>query len=40
MKPKDCANSNCTKIIYVEDYKLPLPIQCGECIEKRQIIND
>jgi|688.fasta_scaffold00217_50 hypothetical protein len=34
-KPKECINSNCNKIIYVEDCNLHLPLQCEDCINKK-----
>ena len=34
-KPKDCVNSKCGNIIYVEDSKLHLMLQCQECINKK-----
>lgn len=34
-KPKDCVNSKCKNIVYVEDYQLHLSLQCQECIDKR-----
>ena len=36
MKPKECVNSDCTEIFYVEDYKLDLPLQCEKCIIKKK----
>ena len=36
MKPKECINSNCTKILYVEDWQLHLDLQCDVCITKRE----
>ena len=40
MKPKECVNSDCTEIFYVEDYKLDLPLQCEKCITKREKQNE
>ena len=37
MKPKECVNSKCNNIIYVEDYKLHLLLQCQSCINKKDI---
>ena len=36
MKPKECVNSDCTEIFYVEEHKLDLPLQCEKCITKRE----
>jgi hypothetical protein len=36
MKPKECCNSNCRKIMYVPDYKLHMILQCEKCIEKKK----
>ncbi len=33
LKPKDCANRNCTNIIYINKSHLHLPLICGECQE-------
>lgn len=35
MKPKECINSKCKNIIFVEYYQLHLPLQCQSCINKR-----
>ena len=37
MKPKECVNSDCTEIFYVEDHKLDLPLQCEKCITKKEL---
>ena len=39
-KPKECINSQCKNIIYVEDYQLELPLQCESCINDRIIPKD
>ena len=36
MKPKECVNSDCTEIFYVEEHKLDLPLQCEKCITKKE----
>ena len=36
MKPKECVNSDCTEICYVEEHKLDLPLQCEKCITKKE----
>ena len=35
MKPKECVNNNCKKVLYVEDFQLHLPLQCESCINKK-----
>lgn len=40
MKPKECINSDCTEIFYVESNKLDLPLQCEKCIIKREKQNE
>jgi hypothetical protein len=39
MIPKDCVNSKCNKIIYVEKNKLHMMLQCDKCMEKRKENN-
>lgn len=33
--PKECIISECRNVFYVEFNELHLPLQCEECIEKR-----
>ena len=40
MKPKECVNSDCIEIFYVEDSKLDLPLQCEKCITKKEKQNE
>ena len=40
MKPKECVNSDCIEIFYVEEHKLDLPLQCEKCITKREKQNE
>lgn len=40
MKPKECVNSDCTEVFYVEDSRLDLPLQCGKCITKKEKQNE
>lgn len=35
-KPKECVNSDCTEVFYVESDKLDLPLQCEKCIIKKE----
>lgn len=37
LKPKECANSNCKNIIYVEYNKLHMILICEECVNKKQL---
>ena len=40
MKPKECINSDCTEVFYVESNKLDLPLQCEKYIIKREKQNE
>lgn len=33
--PKQCINTNCNNIIYVEEHNLHLPLQCQSCIDNK-----
>ena len=36
MKVKECVNSKCKNTFYVDISKLALPIQCKNCINKKE----
>lgn len=38
--PKDCINSNCKKVVYVEKHELYLCLQCETCINKKKLKNE
>lgn len=36
LKPKQCVNRTCNKIMYVADYLLHMLLQCPDCVEERR----
>ena len=38
-KPKECCNSNCNNIFYIESHKFFTKDTCDECAEKKSKIN-